>query len=97
MALAYALATTAHKTSAVVIAYADHSALPFPKVLRSTNWANFLNVIRRERMNLSTLSYQNLCQMAIETNPPSIQTLIDLRAWIERKIASFGNLCGLEA
>lgn len=47
-----------------VIVYADHPNLPFPRVLKSLEWANFRHTLRMDSGQLETISYQELLGVA---------------------------------
>jgi hypothetical protein len=90
VAVAHERSAFEDKQAGVVIAYADHAGLRFPRVLHSEGWTGFTSILKQQRIKLSTMTYQRLCRIAVESNP-SVKMLAELEAWIIQKINWVGS------
>jgi len=81
--LAHEVSGGCRKDTAVVIAYADHPRLHFPRALHSSDWASFVSMLRDDHVRLHVKSYQELLRIAIASKPPNAPMMAEL--------ASFGR------
>ena len=90
--LAFGEAKTEKKIAAVVIVYADHPGLPFPRVLQKVDWMSFVSKLRQDRVILRhTNFYQDALELVSIPEAPNLKALTELKTWMLRKIDSVGS------
>jgi hypothetical protein len=91
LTLCWEIAHDEHLEPAVVITYADSPTLAFPAHLRSAEWEKFTAILRPDAVTFSTISYQSLIEharIAVAAAGSDPRLWVDLRDWVDRKIAA---------
>ncbi len=86
LVLAHELGPAQGLPSRFVVVYADHPSLPFPSMLASTAWSDFLRLVRKDTVGLHTMSYQSILKRITETLSDQSPTWHELNDWICGKI-----------
>lgn len=70
----------------VLIVYASAAGLPFPDWIRTAHWNACVDLVRRDKIGLEAISYQEMIDIASGISGPGKAYWKELRAWVDRKI-----------
>lgn len=81
---AYAIAQATGRQAAFYLVYADSPTLPVAKMVHSAQWEAFSGIIRKGRVNIGVISFQDLLSMISEID--SENSWRELQTWVSKKI-----------
>jgi hypothetical protein len=81
---AYAIAQSTGRQAAFYLVYADSPTLPIAKMVHSAQWEALARFIRKDRVNIGVISFQELLNMISEID--SGNSWRGLQTWVSKKI-----------
>ena len=81
---AYAISQSTGRQAAFYLVYADSPTLPIAKMVHSAQWEALTRFIRKDRVNIGVISFQELLNMISEID--SGNSWRGLQTWVSKKI-----------